>query len=65
MSSNYMKLHSDKTKLLIMGTPTNLKIMSAFNITISDHCIAPAKQLQNIGVSFNFNMNMQGQGSYS
>ena len=40
-----MKLNSDKTKLLLMGTPTNLNKMYAFNITISNHCITPAKQL--------------------
>ena len=59
MNSNYMKLNTNKTELLVIGTPGHLNKVPAFNVNIGDDCVEVSKQIKNLGVVFDRNMNMQ------
>ncbi len=59
MTYNFMKLNTDKTEVLVVGTTTNLKKVSAVDIDIGGHCITSSKLLKNLGVIFDCNLNMQ------
>ncbi|XP_071795635.1 uncharacterized protein [Asterias amurensis] len=59
MNSNYMKLNTNKTELLVIGTPGHLNKVPAFNLNIGDDCVEVSKQIKNLGVVFDRNMKMQ------
>ncbi|XP_071799940.1 uncharacterized protein [Asterias amurensis] len=59
MNSNYMKLNTNKTELLVIGTPGHLNKVPAFNLNIGVDCVEASKQIKNLRVVFDRNMKMQ------
>jgi hypothetical protein len=59
MNSNYMKLNTNKTELLVIDTPGHLNKVPAFNVNIGDDCVEVSKQIKNLGVVFGRIMKMQ------
>ncbi len=52
MSTNFLKLNSDKTELLLIGNPKRLAKISNFQLTIGDSTVKPSTSARNLGVLF-------------
>ena len=59
MAANYLCCNYDKTELLILGSPHNLKNMPDISVHIGDTDIKPAKTARNIGAILDSTMNME------
>jgi exonuclease III len=58
MSINYLKLNTDKTEVLIVGSTSNLKKVTITSVRIGDSDIEPAEYIRNIGAYFARTMSM-------
>ena len=56
MACNYMKLNTDKTEVLCIGTPANLKKVPIVRVNIVSHEIVASQHLKNLGVIFDCNL---------
>ena len=54
-----MKLSTDKTEVLCIGTPANLKKVPVVRVNIVSHEIVASQHLKNLGVIFDCNLNMK------
>ena len=59
MACNYMKLNTDKTEVLCIGRPANLKKVPIVRVNIESHENVASQHLENLGVIFDCNLNMK------
>ena len=58
MASNFLKLNSDKTELILIGTSHQLSKVDSqsLSLTVAVDCVAASKQVKNLGVVFSQHM---------
>ena len=61
MASNFLKLNDDKTELIFLGTPANLKKLSSSSVQIGNCEITSSPKVRNIGAIFHENLRMEAQ----
>jgi hypothetical protein len=59
MAVNFLKLNDEKTELLIVGSPYNLKNLKLPELHIGDNHILPSSSVRNIGAIFDSSMTME------
>jgi hypothetical protein len=52
MSTNFLKLNSEKAELLLIGNPKRLAKINNFQLTIGDSTVKPSTSARNLGVIF-------------
>ena len=56
MASNFLKLNSDKTEFILLGTSYQLSKVENLRITVAQDSVGTSKEVKNLGVVFNENM---------
>jgi hypothetical protein len=59
MAKNFLKLNGDKTEVLILGSPYNLRNLEIPELHIGDNTIKPSISVRNIGAIFDASMTME------
>ena len=63
MRRNFLKLNSDKTEVILIGTWQKLTKLQDFqaelSLTIGDTCVLPVEKARNLGAIFNSNLNLE------
>ena len=63
MRQNFLKLNSDKTEVIPIGTWQQLSKLQDFQaelyLTIGDTCVLPVEKARNLGVIFDSNLNLE------
>ena len=63
MRQNFLKLNSDKTEVILIGTWQQLAKLQDFqaelSLTIGDTCVLPVEKARNLGAIFDSNLNLE------
>ena len=63
MRQNFLKLNSDKTEVILIGTWQQLAKLQDFqaelSLTIGDTCVLPVEKARNLGAIFDSNLNVE------
>lgn len=64
VKSNGISLHKDKTKLLLIGSKTNITLSHNFNIIVNNMVINPTDRLKCVGIILDSNFNFEYHINY-
>ena len=59
MGDNFLKVNSEKTDFILLGTTNQLSKLSQFNLSIDGSEISPSATVRNLGILFDSNMSME------
>ena len=58
MIQNKLKVHDDKTEVLLIGSTQKLKQTQQITLTVGDHIVTSSNSAVNLGATVDTNLNM-------